>query len=507
MAAPSSVDICWIAHTTGVPFQEDLLTLRDLSAQSSSSFALALAGKPNGSLPQFTENVDVIEMGEPGFCWDLTKAPDPLSDEAMAKFISIVERWQVDATEAQEANLLQELIHLIIDCGPSFRPNLLWHQPEVIRAMMACHEKRQFGVSVTDMILIANELMEVLIKTARMVDSLPLARVYHGVRGTYCGFIACIAAERNDATLVYSDSLGHSDDMAPFWLKALPHHWHGSLSHSRIYQMAGRHALRLARQLVMERAERILVPFMNREIHGPDSEKVTMLAPGLTTERTLAKPRVEQAERLTAGWLMTTINLEALDRLAEVVEPLPEFSEAFSIRIIEAAPHQRNWVCDMEQWLTKHPRTAAILNGVVPYQLAEIEALDVLVHLPMGTDTELEQESGEQAAWVVLQGLSVGVPIIGTTSLKSFLNSGSGEVGICVPADEPAKAGDAIRRFVAEPKLRELLSRTALEATGTIFSRTQAAATQQAVYDEILSQPVNRLARLTKSPSTAPAEA
>ena len=199
---------------------------------------------------------------------------------------------------------------------------------------MELHAQRGLGHTVTDTILIVNELLEIFQRTTNMVGQVPEARLYHAVRGSYVGLIAALAAERFQSKLIFSDSLDPEDDVAPFWLNAMPHHWHSSLANSPLYRQLGKRIFMLTREILFRRSARSLTPFPNQI--DQDASHVQVVGSGLVS-RAKERDAATHGASLTIGWLMPTLTLgilEALDRTLTYVE---DISDSWTLRLIEAS--------------------------------------------------------------------------------------------------------------------------------------------------------------------------
>jgi hypothetical protein len=351
--------------------------------------------------------------------------------------------------------------------------------------MMELHAQSSLGHTITDTILIVNELLEIFQRTTNIVAQVPEARLYHAVRGSYVGLIAALAAERYQSKFIFLDSLDPGDDLAPFWLNALPHHWHSSLANSPLYRQLGERILMLTREILFRHSVSFLTPFPNQI--DQDASHVSVVGPGLLPRENYTA-RTKHESSLTIGWLMPTITLTMLDTLDRVLTHVADLSGNWKLRLIEAAPHRRDWVCDLDAWLLDHPVVAQCFKEAIAYHPAELDKIDFLVALPGTAPTDQDAETGsEEAAWIVLQTISASIPLLATHALRDWFWDKEAP-GIFVSNGRDAKeAASALRTLAKSSQERANFAQTAERITGAQFSRNAVVKTLSTLYTESLA--------------------
>ena len=445
----SSLDICWIAQPVSAPFHDDLAIFQQLASRTTFSLGLAVVGS---AVPEVPSGVPLFPLQLPtlGGLGSIY-----LSEDDISAFTCLLERLPLALGAEDEGELLVELAHLIMHLGPQFRPNALLRYPSIIRQMVELHQHRGLGPTVTDTILLANELLEIYQKTVAMVNEVPEARLYHAVRGSYAGLIAALAAEKYQARLIYSESLDPEDDLAPFWLQAMPHHWHTSLSNSPVYRQLGERVLMLTRELLYSRAVQFLTPFPRSATSLARQQRT--LAPGMAPAVPAARAARESG-RISIGWLIPTLTLKMLDKIDEALIHVADLAPHWKITVIEAARHRRGWVCNVDDWLEEHPVTAGCFDAVIPYQRMALATIDLLVALPCLTQPDPDsadpiEVGGEAVCWSILHALQARIPLLSTASVANWFDLES-LPGIFVEQPHDGKAiASALREFDQEPAL------------------------------------------------------
>ena len=354
---------------------------------------------------------------------------------------------------------------------------------------MEIHAHRGLGHTVTDTILIVNELLEIFQRTTNMVGQIPEARLYHAVRGSYVGLIAALATERFQSKLIFSDSLDPGDDLAPFWLNALPHHWHSSLANSPLYHALGERILMLTREILFRHSVSFLTPFPNQT--DQDASHVQVVGPGLMApeERVRAS---NDGTPLHIGWLMPTITLGMLETLDHVLTHIADLAGNWKIRLIEAAPHRRDWVCDLDAWLLEHPVAAQCFEEAVAYHPAELDKIDLLVALPGTASANQDVDTGsEEASWIALQALASSIPLLATQTLCEWFWDKEAP-GIFVRDGHDAKeAAAGLRKLAEQPNERARFAQAAKRIASSQFSRDNVVKTLATLYTESLADRVH----------------
>ena len=197
------------------------------------------------------------------------------------------------------------------------------------------------------------------------------------------------------------------------------------------------------------------------------------------------------------GWLVPTLNLSALNTLASVIQEVADLSDGWVIRLIEAAPRRRGWVCDLDGWLKEHPVLAACFDKMVPYQTSELACVDMIVSMPCElADGQQWQklnaaiDSGsEEACWVVLQAIAARVPLLGCSSLRSWF-AGAEDPGLFIEPDGPKVVARALREFAQDAALRQRCSDAAGRVAELQFSREATLEALTSLYAAALSEPL-----------------
>ena len=480
----ATTDICWVTHTAGMPFEEDLKTLEAISDGSMSSYVLAIMGKRPAKMPTPPKTVTVRYVGEPSLSLDeLADAELPIA--RVKQFTSLIDRWEPGLPLDTEAAMFMELAQLLIHCGHGFRQALLWRQPEILSAMKRFHQRCPLGETTTETIFVTNDLLEVLMKIVAVSRQLPEAKIYHSVRGSYSGFVAALAAIRHGGSLVCSEELSQHNTKATFWLKVFPHHWNDSLSNSHIYQTVGEHSLTLVRYLINSIASKVLIPYPVERTNERDQ----MAYPSVTIHDSF-DPQTTSSSTVI-GWLVDTLSEPCLESLGQTCRHLSDLKDQVEVKVIEAAPGKCTQMADMSRWLNEHRDADRLLSGVVPYQTGETNGAKLLVHAATNTSNS-DHLAGEETAWILMRSLASGVPILTSPRLSGVLGQDSEARKLMTTSNDPKDIAKAIRAFVTEPEMQPTMSSAALALAQAQFSPEQVVETHIDVYNNLLSSGTRR---------------
>ena len=262
-----------------------------------------------------------------------------------------------------------------------------------------------------------------------------------------------------------------------------------------IYREIGERVLHLTREVVHNRASHVLIPFPLQQTDRA-ADHIAVMAPSLSSTHRL-HPQPLANEPLVVGWLVPTLNLNSLNALATIIREVADMSEQWTIRLIEAAPRRRGWVCDLDSWLKEHPAVQACFEKMVPYQTSELSSVDLLVALPCDivgcqSSRNLNAAKGagsEEACWVVLQAIASRVPLLGSDTLRAWF-AGEEDPGYFVEAGEPKIAAQALRELALDPALRQRCAEAAGRVAESQFSPAATIDAYEKLYAAALSAPI-----------------
>jgi glycosyltransferase involved in cell wall biosynthesis len=132
----------------------------------------------------------------------------------------------------------------------------------------------------------------------------------------------------------------------------------------------------------------------------------------------------------------------------------------------------------------------ATLRGFMPDARRLLAAFDIFV---------LPSTQPDPFPTVILEAMSAGVAVIATAHGGPLEMIVDGETGLLIPPSDPDALADAIERLVSDPELRKAMGQAARERFKKRFALEPYLNRIQAIYDEVLTQSVERIPASVKS--------
>ena len=132
--------------------------------------------------------------------------------------------------------------------------------------------------------------------------------------------------------------------------------------------------------------------------------------------------------------------------LSQTSRHLTDLSDQVTIRVIEATPGDCTHLADMNQWLSKHRDAHRLFCGSEPFQKDSVRNAKLLVYAVTETTSASDHACIDEAAWILMQSLAEGVPILTTPGLAGVLDHGSEARAMMVTTYDPLELANALAK-------------------------------------------------------------
>lgn len=167
---------------------------------------------------------------------------------------------------------------------------------------------------------------------------------------------------------------------------------------------------------------------------------------------------------------MDTLSEPSLEMLSQTSRHLTNLSDQVTIRVIEAPPGDCTHLADMNQWLSKHRDAHRLFCGSEPFQKDSVRNAKLLVYAVTETTSASNHVCIDEAAWILMQSLAEGVPILTSPGLAGVLDHSSEARAMMGTSYDPLELANAIRAFVTQQRVQQSMNQAATALAKAQFS-------------------------------------